>query len=327
MDLKDTFKDIAAEVADLLATPFTYTKTGNVPYDHDQGLSYEGGKTKTGKTLDTCVLYADIRGSVAMAKNSTDNIMGRLYTAFVKSVIRAGRYHNGHTRNIIGDRVMIVFDSEDCFTNAVSCAISINHICERIISPKFKTLDFKCGVGVDYGKMKVLKVGVPRKGDAANHNRGLVWTGKPANLASRLTDMGNKTTEVGYFVVTKEPNITFHPYVDIINQLHTPRSQWENLSMNTSSNPQIVEISEEQFARYLSMIGKQLYHSLDKVLAFERKTRTITYKPILITKRVLDGLKDEKQNKSLYSEGRWIQQPAVKDVDVDVYGTGLLWDV
>ena len=61
----------------------------------------------------------DIRNSVALTVKHQNQIMGRIYTAFTKAVLKIGRHHGGHTRNIIGDRVMIVFPTANCFTNVL----------------------------------------------------------------------------------------------------------------------------------------------------------------------------------------------------------------
>ena len=131
--------------------------------------------------------------------------MGKVYTAFTKAVLKVARHHNGHIRNIIGDRVMIVFPVKDCFTNAVDCAISINHISKYIINKQFKYVDFKCGIGIDYGDLRIIKVGIQRNGTENAENKGLVWAGYPANIASRLTDSANKVIKETYFEVKRNP--------------------------------------------------------------------------------------------------------------------------
>ena len=131
--------------------------------------------------------------------------MGRIYTAFTKAVLKVAKYHSGHIRNVIGDRVMVVFPTKDCFTNAVDCAISINHIATYIINQQFFGVDFKCGIGIDYGELRVIKVGVQRQGSEISENKRLVWVGYPANIASRLTDVANKTINKEYFEVIRNP--------------------------------------------------------------------------------------------------------------------------
>ena len=189
---KELYEEIQGDVEDVVKTSFIHNSTKIVPNLADEGLTYERGQEKKGKVINTCVLYVDIRNSVTLTKKHNNTTMGRVYTAFTKAVLKTARYHNGHTRNIIGDRVMIVFPNENCFTNAVDCAISINHIVKNIINKKFPDVDFKCGIGVDYGELRVIKVGIQRRGEEHGENKGLVWVGYPANHASRLTDNANK---------------------------------------------------------------------------------------------------------------------------------------
>ncbi|SHN22264.1 Adenylate and Guanylate cyclase catalytic domain-containing protein [Chitinophaga sp. CF418] len=330
--------EIAADVDDLLRTKFEYSTTTSVPYDNDPGLSYEGGKTKWGKIIDTCVLYVDIRGSVNLNKDYPQVTISRLYTAFVKSVIKAGRLHGGHTRNIIGDRVMIVFDTKDCYTNAVSCAVSINHIADKVINEKFKGLYFKCGIGIDYGTMKVIKVGVPRRGNANAANRGLVWAGKPANMASRLTDLGNKTITETYYDVTIKPYTQFgsRSLWDYVNLDPYPaglsRPAPNSFGSPGSMQPEYldgktVSMSEAEFLRKIKMDKGQLYSDKDFVVHFEKKTRNSTYPPILITERVLTGFKAEGLRSDLYKAGYWRDEFTVKDVDSRVFGQHFTWNL
>ena len=88
---------------------------------------------------------------------------------------------------------MVVFDQADCFTKAVNTAILMNTVAHYIINKHVKSLDFKCGIGIDYGKMLVAKAGAIRRGEETEFYRSLVWLGRPANIASRLTDIANKS--------------------------------------------------------------------------------------------------------------------------------------
>ena len=49
---------------------------------------------------------------------------------------------------------MVVFSPDQCFTRAVFCAVTINHIA-KLINKKFDNFEFKCGIGIDYGKLNV----------------------------------------------------------------------------------------------------------------------------------------------------------------------------
>ncbi|WP_180904080.1 adenylate/guanylate cyclase domain-containing protein, partial [Flavobacterium chungangense] len=191
--IKSLLSEIESDVIDIKVKKFDYIRTTSVPNRYDTTLTFERGENKTGKELETCVLFVDIRNSVALNKKHTTQTMGRIYSIFTKSILKAAKYHKGHVRNIIGDRVMIVFDPNNCFTNSIECAYTINNI-SNIINSTFTAVDFKCGIGIDYGNLKVLKIGLHRRGSEVVDNKNLVWVGYPANIASRLTDNANKTT-------------------------------------------------------------------------------------------------------------------------------------
>jgi class 3 adenylate cyclase len=192
MAISNLIQEIHTDVDDVIQTQFEYSSTNLVPYRSDNFLTFERNVTKRGKILSTCVLYVDIRDSVELTKKHESLTMGKIYTAFSKAVIKAAKHYSGHIRNIIGDRIMIVFPSSNCFTNAVDCAITINHIAKFVINTAFTNVNFKCGIGIDYGDLKIIKVGIQRRGHEGIENRSLVWAGHPANIASRLTDVANK---------------------------------------------------------------------------------------------------------------------------------------
>lgn len=332
MSAKSLIKEVENDVDDIISTDFVYINTLNVPSDSDANLSYERAKDKKGKTITTCVLYVDIRNSVDLTIKHHSKTMGKIYTAFIKAVIKAGRLHGGHTRNIIGDRVMIVFPVQNCFTNAVSCAISINHIANKVINAKFSGVDFKCGIGIDYGKMKVIKVGVPRLGHESNANKGLVWAGKPANLASRLTDMGNKTVTETYYDVRRNPinpaamdhyNKNKNLEALRLPKLTVPSPPFYLTSVET------VRMSESKFASSFVMYDhrEDYFTNGGKMLSFKRTTVTTSYPSILITEQVLKGVKAEAKNPDLYSgQLNWPEQTTkIRNIDVKVFGGNYIW--
>ena len=200
---KDNLQSISDAIKDIISTNFTFdTYCINVPHYDDSGLTFESGETKKGKMIKTCVLFVDIRNSVALNKKYNVEAMGQLYTSFVKSALWCANYHHGLVRNIIGDRVMIVFPPKNCFTNAIECAISINTISSKIIRRYCD--DFKCGIGIDYGEMYVHKTGIIKQGKEASSYKNLIWIGRPANIASRLTDIANKELSETIFRVTRK---------------------------------------------------------------------------------------------------------------------------
>lgn len=210
--LKDKIEEVTKDIKDVFALDFTFKETTEVPSIEDKDLTYESGDAKQGKSIKTCVLFVDIRDSVRLNKSHYTKTMGKMYTAFTKAVLKLARYHKGYIRNIIGDRVMVVFPSDNCFTDAVDCAISINHIA-GVINNTFKGESFKCGIGIDYGTMNVIKVGWKVNGQENSENKGLVWVGYPANYASRLTDCANKNVQKEYWHIEGIGNPFENPFL------------------------------------------------------------------------------------------------------------------
>ena len=328
MAVKETIQEVDELVTDVIKTGFIYNPTNLVPRRSDTELTYESGSEKKGKSINTCVLYVDIRNSVQLTIDNPQ-IMGKIYTAFTKSVLKVAKHHHGHIRNIIGDRVMIVFPSVDCFTNAVRCAISINHIAKYVINPKFK-IDFECGIGIDYGEMKVIKVGIERKGIENNENKGLVWSGKPANIASRLTDNANKSITETYFEIKRNPLNPAYWFRGIASfgspaWASTPQNEPQYLT-----TVETVNMSSEEFANSIhqSMATQELYMTGGKFITFSKKENKYNYSPILMTERVYDGYKKANAIAKDIKDNYWKEQKhQIKHVTVKIYGGDINWDI
>lgn len=333
MAIKDIIGEIEKEVIDVTKTNFIHNDTTIVPGIEDGQLTYENGKDKRGKKIQTCVLYVDIRNSVALTEKHHTQTMGRIYTAFTKAVLKIARHHGGHTRNIIGDRVMIVFPSNDCFTRAVDCAISINHIAKYVINKQFTGVDFKCGIGIDFGELRVIKVGIQRYGTENGENKGLVWVGYPANIASRLTDIANKNIEEIYFEVVKNPINSQH----LLNLLGTfspknplPKVQYLPYAPLYSTAEETIEMTTEEF---ISKIGNYKDKELSisgggRLVRFTKKARKIEYFPILMTEIVYKGFKNANPERSSVKNGYWKEQNhKIKNVSGKVYGGDVHWQI
>ncbi len=287
-------------------------------------LPMKGGLIKKGKKIKTCVLFVDIRNSVALTEKHNTQTMGRIYTAFTKAVLKVARHHNGHTRNIIGDRVMVVFPAKNCFTNAVKSAISTNHIASQIINKKF-AVDFKCGVGIDYGELRVIKVGIQRNGTENGDNKGLVWVGYPANIASRLTDVANKTIEEDYFRVTRHP-INPHAIKPLFSSPLTSISgNVSNYDPNAPFYLNTVEMSVEEFANSIAQYDDgRLFSGGGKNIKFEKKVRKIEYPPILLSELVYNGYKKANPQYNDVVNNWWKEQKyQIKNVKGKIYGSSL----
>ncbi len=328
MTAKNIIAEIANDVIDVTKTNFVHNETRVVPNAGDGELTYERGKDKKGKKIETCVLYVDIRNSIALTEKHHAQTMGRIYTAFTKAVLKVSRYHNGHTRNIIGDRVMIVFPTKDCYTNAVNCAISINHIAQFVINKHFVGVDFKCGIGIDFGELRVIKVGIQRNGTENGENKGLVWVGYPANIASRLTDVANKKIEETYYEVTLNSIISksIYPVRDLTSFFEVASSIASHIPKNYNSVRNLV-MTPDEFANSISQgINGDIYMIGGKLIKFERKTRTIIYPNILMTENVYKGFKAANPSRKCIQKNYFSEQiHNVKSVNGKIYGGNVFY--
>lgn len=329
MALKEFISGIVEDTLDVYTTAFEYSSTNGVPNRSDSFLSFERGVKKKGKILKTCVLYVDIRNSVGLTQKHDSETMGKIYTAFAKAIIKAAKYHSGHVRNIIGDRVMIIFPATNCFTNAVKCAISINHISKNVISIQFPQVNFKCGIGIDYGEMKVIKVGVQRRGNEATENRSLVWTGNPANIASRLTDVANKKINETIFRVTRNkinPRAV-RPLFDI-SKLYGGGSYYDPNAEYYLDETEVVDLSADEFANDIYATGEKLSMLGGKFISFEKKIISKSFYPILMTEIVYKGFKAENPEDNSVVKGFWKEEKGtIKNITTKVMGSDVNWKI
>lgn len=327
---REFITEIETDVTDVINTDFEYVNTFHVPNRSDSGLSFERGVIKKGKILKTCVLYVDVRNSVGLTQTHSPKIMGKIYTAFAKSVIKAAKRHSGHIRNIIGDRVMIIFPTTNCFTNAVDCAITINHIASKVINSKFTGVDFKCGIGIDYGEMKVIKVGVHRRGSEAIENRSLVWTGNPANISSRLTDVANKTIEEDIFRVTRNKINLFRsrfPF-DFATLLGSPPIATRQQPLY-SDEIEVVDLTTEEFANSIaSVTERSLFMTGGDFIKFEKRKRIKNFPSILMTEDVYNGFRSANPRRISIRENLWKPETdKINNVTQRIYGGNVIWDI
>ena len=319
MAREDFLKNITSVISDWKNTGFTFNSKTSVPGLDDTNLTYGNGEEKKGIEINTCVLFVDIRDSVQLTKDKQIRTMGKIYSVFTHCVLLAVQYEGGYVRNIIGDRVMVVFPQEDCYRKAVNCAITINHIAS-MINNEFDNFEFKCGIGVDYGKLSVMKVGIQKKGAENDDNKGLVWVGDPANLASRLTDCANKEFTDTHYAIHGE----FYEYNPFYHA-----SLPSNLGFNRPNGyyPKTKVYTAEEFASEIKLSQDRLeLSSCRKVYSIEKKEPKYKYANILLSDKVYQEFAKAHPNRRSIKEGLWKKQTRkIKDIDYDVWGGDIVW--
>lgn len=214
MGLKEFKQEVLADVQAINSKGFQHqiTKTPFVPDINDQAITYPSvaNKIQKSKLLTSAVLFVDMRGSTGMSMKHGHEALGPIYASFVRAMSKCAHYYGGHVRNIIGDRIMVVFDRENCFKNATNTAILMNSVVKYVLKTQISLVIVKAGIGIDFDPMLVTKNGVVKQGDENDPNKALVWLGKPANVASKLTDVANKST-----VKTKDSVLEMYHYTSL----------------------------------------------------------------------------------------------------------------
>jgi len=303
--LKDFLKDLDDEVKAITSSDFEIEiiETDYVPSFSDSSLTYVNLDTnkKKCKRLESCVLYVDIRKSAQISSERMPKTLAKMYTSFVRTMIACARYYGGHVRNIIGDRVMVVFDKADCFTNAVDTAVLMNSVCKHILNKRITSFEFNAGIGIDHGKMLITKSGAIRQGDETEFYRTLVWLGKPANVASRLTDQANK--KESYYKKGVREGVHY-PLTDVWHWSETTFERF--LDKLTPSFSPVLTHKEEYFKTFYTT---------------DMGPYKVNHSPILMTKAVYDGFKSARPNSDIIKNDWFYKQSInVKDYDGEVYG-------
>lgn len=288
-----------------------------VPNVEDTGFTLGTGEILKAKTINTCVLFIDIRKSTQLNFAHPEETLAKLYATFIRSMLKAAEFFGGKVRNINGDRVMVVFDTADCFLTAMSTATLMNSVASEIIDKYFTQDSFECGIGIDYGKMLVVKTGTVKQGDENQFYKSFVWLGKPANLASKLTDLANKEN-----VLMK---VKYWSY-NVLGSL-LPRGNVLG-AFSTSNKPVISEasIDSSEFTEKVTKSSEQAKTKFGffDVISWEKiPTKS---QAILITEEVYKGLKKAHPNSEYFGNSLLsLSNVKVKGYTGKVYGANTIF--
>ena len=182
--------DLKKWVGDTFASDWEVQETTGVPDAQDLRLNSNHAKDLSAAT----VLYADLDGSTDMVNTKKWEFSAEIYKTFLKCASDIIKAEGGVITAYDGDRVMAVFTGDAKNTSAARCALKINAAVLDIIQPSISkgwTTDFvlKHVVGIDTSRLRTARIGV--RGD-----NDLVWIGRAANYAAKLTNLGGKPTRI-----------------------------------------------------------------------------------------------------------------------------------
>ncbi|WP_336183569.1 hypothetical protein [Bacillus sp. 205(2023)] len=201
------------------------------------------------------------------------------------------------------------------FDNAVNTAILMNSVSKHILNKEFSYSDIKCGIGIDYGKMLVTKTGFIKQNVENTSYKSLVWLGRPVNIASKLTDLANKTTT--NIKTTLTPTINEGILYPLTDKWH-----WSEYSQTEFLEERIIETNSGVLKHKNKYF--ETYFLSTKTDKSETSTTT---EPILITSEVYNGFKNECPDDASITKDMWevknkISVPGYSEV---IYGGDIIF--
>jgi class 3 adenylate cyclase len=178
-------EDLGIEVANIFSEQWVTKKALVVPDPADLNLSNDARHFER-----ATILYADLSGSTKLVDTYSWTFAGEIYKAFLRTAARIIRSFDGEITAYDGDRIMALFIGEFQTTRAAKCGLQINWAVRNIVNPALKRqypdkeYSVKQVVGIDTSEIRAARIGV--RGD-----NDLVWIGRAANHAAKLTECRN----------------------------------------------------------------------------------------------------------------------------------------
>ncbi len=178
-----------SEVRKILSEDWTTREGRDVPDPEDLRLGNDA------MLLDGTVLHADLSGSTSLVDEKEACFAAEAYKCFLTCAARVIRSEGGEITAYDGDRIMAVYIGDSKNTDAARTALMINYAVEKIINPaigdSYSSGTFKVRhvIGIDTSNLFVARIGV--RGD-----NDLVWVGRAANYAAKLSDGSGAPTQI-----------------------------------------------------------------------------------------------------------------------------------
>jgi len=229
-------------IQEILDSAETFDELDDIP-SRDR-LTYSNGFY-----VNCTALFIDIRGSSELANSHTRPVMGKLYRSYLSECV-AVMNGDSHCREIFinGDCVSGVFstpyksDIDDIFSTAARLN-SATEILNWRLERKGYT-NFRCGIGMAYGRALMLKAGY--KGSGVND---VIWMGDVVNEASNLCHDGNRgSRDVLQVSTTVHNNLNDHnrSLLKAVHKLSILQTdQYEGAVVNSAMNDYLKEIKKK----------------------------------------------------------------------------------
>ncbi len=180
-------QDLQSEVANIFRDAWATTAGRVVPVPSSVGLGNKAIEFDT-----AVVLYADLDGSTTMVDTRIWQFSAEIYKTYLHCAAKIIKAQGGDITAYDGDRIMALFIGDNKCTRAVRAALQLNGAVVNVINPalrkQYTNSDFTVRhvVGVDMSPIRAARTGV--RGD-----NDLVWVGRAANYAAKLTSLSSDT--------------------------------------------------------------------------------------------------------------------------------------
>lgn len=177
--------ELSTFIEDTFRSKWQRRKSENVPTSEKLRLSNDA------IDIDGTVLYADLDFSTALVDNYNDYFAAEIYKNFLYCCAKIIRYHGGTITSYDGDRIMAIFVGRSKNSDAAKVALKINYIVKKMLNPALKKRYTKTSytishtVGIYTSMLMAARTGI-------RGNNDIVWVGKAANHAAKLTTISSK---------------------------------------------------------------------------------------------------------------------------------------
>ncbi len=181
--------DLNSEVKKILSEDWSQREGRVVPESDDLKLSNDA------VTLEGTVLYADLDDSTKLVDTEEPWFAAEVYKSYLVCAARIIRSQGGEITSYDGDRVMAVFVGDSKNSSAARAALKINYAVTDILNPAMASqypnsrYSVRHVVGIDTGELFVARTGIRGAND-------LVWVGRAANYAAKLSARSGPATQI-----------------------------------------------------------------------------------------------------------------------------------
>lgn len=156
---------------------------------------------KVALKVQMCAFAIDLRGSTDLLDAHQKKTAGKIHKAFLYATASIVNHYGGYIRNFRGDGLLAFWpaDYKAQISKAARAALALKYMLSKKLQPRFaeyREIDF--GIGIDWGEVYVLRVGVPRD----PNDNDLVFIGKCVNYAVAISEQAKGPGNIEVSVLT-----------------------------------------------------------------------------------------------------------------------------